>query len=240
VAQGVAGQINKRMAIVDPRWIARRSAQTLREDGIRALWWQALAFIGVRRLEIHCRPTDRQTVTSVPAVAGVTVRELQPEDARAYEALRPQPEISEAELVRRIRGGDRCFGAWRGERLIAVHWLALDEAPLPYLGVSGVLGPDCCLDYEAYTAPEERRRGISNLLAGAVREQARSLGKTQLLSAVLPENRVSFGIISPRSRIVGTVASIRIGRWRLAHSSVTSAYLGRLRRRLRPAWSFPA
>jgi GNAT superfamily N-acetyltransferase len=229
----VAGQINNGMAIVDPRRLARRSAETLREHGIRALLWQTLALIGVRRLEIHCRPTDRETVTPVPAVAGVRVRALQPEDARAYEDLGPQPEISEAELLRRIRSGHCCFGAWRGERLIAVHWLALDEAPLSYLGVSVALGPDCCLDYEAYTAPEERRRGISNLLAGAVREQARSRGRAQLLSAVLPENRVSFGIISPRSRIVGTAASIRIGRWRLAHSSVPSVYLGHLRTRQR-------
>jgi hypothetical protein len=223
------------MAIVDPRRLARRSAETLREDGIRALLWQTLAFIGVRRLEIHCRPTERETVRTVRAVPGVRVRALRPEDAQAYEALGPQPEIGEAEFLRRMQGGHCCLGAWRGERLIAVHWLALEDAPLPYLGVSVILGAHCCLDYEAYTAPEERRRGISNLLAGAVRGQAISRGKAQLLSAVLPENRVSFGIISSRSRIVGTAASIRMGRWRLAHSSVPSAYLGCLRtgRRIR-------
>ncbi len=163
------------------------------------------------------------------AVPGVTVRALRPDDAHAYRALAPQPEIGEEEFRRRLRAGKHCFGAWRDRRLIAVHWLALDEAPLPYLGVSPALGADFCFDYEAYTAPDERRRGISNLLAGAVRAEAVSRGKPQILSALLPENRVSVGIITVRSRTLGTVASIRLGHWRLARSSVPASCLGRVR-----------
>ena len=56
-----------------PRRLARRSAETLREGGIRALWWQVLATIGLRRLEIHCRPAEREPAL---AVEGVKVRPL--------------------------------------------------------------------------------------------------------------------------------------------------------------------
>jgi hypothetical protein len=215
------------VTIADPRRLARRSAETLRAGGARALLWQVLAYLGVRRLEIHCRQTDRETVTPVHAVPGVTVRALGPDDAPSHGALRPRPEIDAVEFRRRLRAGSRCFGAWRGRRLIAVHWLALGEAPLPYLGVLLPLGPGVCFDFEAYTAPEERRRGISNLLAGAVRAEALASGKPQILSALLPENRVSVGIVTVRSSKIGTVASLRVGRWRLARSSVPAVCMGR-------------
>ena len=218
-----------RLTRVAPRRLARRSAETLREGGARALAWQTLAYLGARRLEIHCRPTNRETVSPVTAVTGVTVRALRPDDAHAYRDLAPRPVIGEEEFQRRLRAGKRCFGAWRDRRLIAVHWLALDVAPLPYLGVSPALGAGICFDYEAYTAPDQRRQGISNLLAGAVRAEAVSRGKRQILSALLPENRVSVGIIAVRSRTVGTVATIRLGPWRIARSSVPTFCLARVR-----------
>jgi hypothetical protein len=196
---------------------------------MRALLWQTGAYLGARRLEIHCRTTDRETVTPVDAVPGVAVRALGPRDAPAYQALEPEPAIGEAELQRRLRAGDRCFGAWREQRLIAVHWLAFGDAPLPYLGVKLALGAGFCFDYEAYTAPDQRRQGVSNLLAGAIRAEAVAAGRSQILSALLPENRVSFGIIAARSQRIGTVASIRLGRWRLARSSVPVSCLGRVR-----------
>lgn len=203
----------------------RRSAETLREGGIRSLLWQILATAGVRRLEIHCRPAEREPAKPVH---GVAIRPLTGGDAAAYQALRPDPQISETEFLRRLRAGERCLGAWRRNRLIAIHWLALDEARISYLGISLALAPDACYDYEAFTAPQERRRGIGNMLGAAARADARRQGKPKVLSGILPENRAGAGFIAPWSRQVGTVASVRLGRWRLARSFVPPGYIERV------------
>ena len=207
--------------------VLRRVLVTLREGGPAALLWQALAVAGARRLEIHMRPAKRKAAAPVP---GVEVWPLNVGDSSAYQALRPEPEIGGGEFVRRLQAGEQCFGAWRGDRLVGVHWLALDEARVSYLGVSLALGAGVSYDYEAYTEPRERGRGIGNLLGAAVRKDSASRGKSQVLSGILPENRAGAAFIAPWSRQVGTVASVSVWRWRLIRSSVPDVYIGNIRR----------
>jgi hypothetical protein len=206
--------------------LLRRSLETLREGGLAALLWQTLATAGARRLQIHARPAERQPARPVP---GVGVRALTAGDAAAYRVLGPEPQLSEAEFSRRLRAGHRCFGAWRQNRLIAVHWLAFGEARISYLGVSLTLGSNVGYDYEAYTAPPERRRGVGNLLGAAARAAAAASGKPVVLAGILPENRGGAAFIAPWSRNVGTVTSVRLGRWRISRSSVPPAYIRRIR-----------
>lgn len=218
--------VRARPASHEPARLAHRSVEMLREGGIRALLWQALATAGVRRLEIHCRPGEREPGE---AVEGVTIRLLSSGDADAYRALRPDPEITVAEFLRRLRAGDRCIGAWRGKRLVGSRWLAIDEARVSYLGVSFALAPDACYFYEAFTAPEQRRRGIGNMLGEAAGAEVLSLGRTKVLSGVLPENRAGVDFIRTWSRPLGVVASLRLGPWRVSRSSVPPGYIGRVR-----------
>ena len=212
-------------ASADPRRLAKRSVQTLREGGMRALWWQVLATAGLRRLEIHCRPVQREPA---PPVAGVAIRALTPADVDRYLELDPDPQISRAEFLRRLRAGDRCLGAWRGDDLVGSRWLATEEARVSYLGVTFSIAPNACYFYEAFTAPSQRRRGIGNLLDAAARAEARSLGKANVLSGLLPENRIGVDFLRTWSRRLGVVTSLRLGPWRVCRSSVPSAYIGRV------------
>jgi GNAT superfamily N-acetyltransferase len=207
---------------MSPRWSATCGFPS-RSDGNGA---KAQPPAGARRLEIHCRPAEREPAAAVP---GITVRSLSAGDADAYRALKPDPEISENEFLRRLGAGDRCIGAWRGKRLVGSRWLALDEGRVSYLGVSFALAPDACFFYEAFTAPGERRRGIGNLLDAAARAEALSIGRRKVLSGLLPENRVGAEFLRAWSKRLGVVVSIRLGPWRLVRSSVTPGYIGRPR-----------
>jgi len=214
-----------RSATISPQRLAKRAMETLHEGGPRALIWQALATAGVRRLQIHCRVVRKPAI----AVSGVAVRPVSSGDADAYRALRPDPEITEAEFQRRLQSGDRCVGAWEGGRLVGIRWLAIEEASIPYLGLRLPLAPDACYVYEAFTAPDQRHRGIGNLLSVATGAEACSLGRTKILSGVLPENRAGVAFIRSWSRPLGVVGSVRLGRWRLARSFVSPEYVGQVR-----------
>lgn len=215
-----------RSARSSPPRLARRSLETLREGGPRALLRQALATAGVRRLEIHCRLAERDPAAPVPAIS---VRALSIGDANAYLDMRPDPEITEKEFRRRLAAGHLCIGAWHGERLVGSRWIAIDEALVSYLGVSFALAHDACYFYEAFTAPDQRRRGIGSLLDAAARGEARSLRKIKILSGLLPENRTGAAFVRAWTRPLGVVTSLKLGRWRMVRSSVPPGYIGPVR-----------
>lgn len=204
--------------------LARKVIATLRSGGLRALFWEALAAAGVRRLIVYRRPLDDQFP---PARAPrVSVRPLSGTDVAAYRVLRP--DAPEGELERRLGYGDRCLAAWRDGRLVGVYWLGLREAPVPYLGLSVPLVGNAWFAYDVYVAAQERGRGIHNVLRLEAVRHSRAAGATALLSAVLPENRGGRGL-TKRSRPLGTLLSIRLGPLRLARSTAPSEYLGRPR-----------
>jgi len=204
--------------------LARKVIATLRSGGLRGLIWQALAVAGVRRLTVYCRPLDDHFAPA--ATPGVSVRPLSGADADAYRALRPG--APEAELELRLEAGDRCLAAWRDGCLVGVYWLALREAPIPYLDLSVRLVGNAWFAYDVFVAAQERGRGIHNVLRLEAVSRGRSEGAVALLSAVLPENRGGRQI-TRRSRRLGTLISVRIGPWRLAHSTVRPGDLGRPR-----------
>jgi hypothetical protein len=186
----------------------------------------ALAMAGVRRLTFYLRDLEPPPPEPPAAtVSSVVVRPLSQADLDAYRGLRPQG--AAGELERRWRRGDRCLAAWREDRLISVFWLATREAPITYLGLSIPLEDGAWFAYDAFTATEERGRGLHELLRveafGLMREE-RVAG---FLYAVLPENRDGRRLVSPYTRRLGTMLSIRLGRRRLTRSGMSSAHLGR-------------
>jgi hypothetical protein len=205
--------------------LARRTREVLREEGPRSLMWHTLAVAGARRLAVYCR--DMEAELAPVTVPGVTVRPMEPADLGAYRRLRP--DIAGNELKRRLRSGDRCLTAWRGNRLIATYWVAARDAPVPYLGISVPLNDGVWFVYDVFTAPQERKRGLHDLLRFEAVRQGRREGASALLSAILPENRAGRRLVS-RSRPLGTLLSIRLGRRLLTRSNVPPEYLGRPRR----------
>lgn len=206
-----------------PGRLAQRTREVLREGGPRALLWHALAAAGVRRLTFY--RADIEAEFDPVTVPGVTVRALGPADLEAYRGLRPDTPGGEVE--RRLRSGDRCLTAWRGERLIAAYWMAVREAPVPYLGISIPLEGDAWYSHDVFVVPEERNRGLHNLLRNTAFPLGRREGASGLVYAMLPENRGARRLLGQFSRRLGTVLSIRVGPWRLTRSQVPAGYLGR-------------
>ena len=130
--------------------------------------------------------------------------------------------------MRRLRDGDRCLGAWRGDRLVGSRWLAIGEAQVSYLGVRFSIAPRPVTSTRLSRRPH-RHLGIGDLLDAAARAEAVSIGKTKVLSGLLPENRVGAAFIAPWGRQLGMLVSIRIGRRRITRSSVPSRYIGPVR-----------
>lgn len=218
------------------RWLATRALETLREGGAGALLWRSLAWAGVRRLHLYCRT---ELDTPVVSITGVHVRNLAAADLGAYRSLQPEPQISDDEYLRRLQAGDVCLGAWHDDRLIATRWMATNEARIPYLGASFLLPPDAVYGYESFASPAVRRCGIHTLLTSEMVMLIRSLGRHMCLSVVLPENRGGVAISSSDARLLGTLATVRIGPWLLTRSSVPSDLIEKLRP-LSPASIEPA
>jgi GNAT superfamily N-acetyltransferase len=207
-----------------PAHLAQRTREVLREGGPRAFFWHLLAVAGVRRLNFYCADIEARFPPRL-AVPGVAVRGMGPDDGDAYRGLRPDAPPDEAE--RRLRNGDRCLTAWRGDRMVAAYWLAIREAPVPYLGISIPLADGAWYAYDAFVAPEERNRGLHNLLRNEAVPLARREGASAIVYSMLQENRAALRLLGRFSRPLGTVLTIRIGRRRLIRSEVPRKYLGR-------------
>jgi hypothetical protein len=180
---------------------------------------------GVRRLTFYERPIDLPPARAT--LPGVLVRPLSDADLVPYRDLRPG---TESEEIERLRRGDRCITAWRGDRLVSVYWVARGEAPVPYLGVSVPLQAGAWSAYDVFTAPDERRAGLHDLVRAEAFRLMRGEGGSALVYAVLPENRGGRGLVSRYApRRLGTLLSIRLGPWRLTRSGVPAGYLGRPR-----------
>jgi hypothetical protein len=205
---------------------ARRTREVLRDGGLGAVVWHGLAVAGVRRLTFYGAEVDAEF--DPLGVPGVTTRVLGRADLEAYRDLRPDTPRDEVE--RRLRSGDRCLTAWRGERLIAAYWLAGREAPVPYLGISIPLEGGAWFAYDVLVAPDERNSGLHNLLRNEAFPLLRREGASALLYAMLPENRGALRLVGRFSRRLGTILSVRVGRRTLARSRVPAGYLGRPQR----------
>lgn len=203
------------------RRLARRAATTFRDDGITAVVQNALAVAGARRLVVFRRSTvvlRRDT----PLPPGIAVRELTEDSLDAYRALRPELPVAEAR--RRLHAGDLCIGAWRGDRLLSLRWLARGRAELTYLRVSFALGPRVFYAYDAFTGVSERRHGLGVIVTDELIRSAAREGATWVINAVFPENRGGMGL-ARHDPPIGRLRTISLGRRLLVVSNLPRGYL---------------
>lgn len=203
-----------------PLW--RRAAGTLTEAGPRALLWGALAELGVRRVTVY-RVGIKEALARGEPVPGVTLGLLSHRQVSAYVALRP--DTPESEVRRRLQDGAECVAAWRDGLLVATRWLRTGKAEIAYLGAAMSVSPGVWYAFDAFTLPEERRRGISGMVTAALVKRAQNLGATAVINAVVPENREGRGL-ARRSEPLGVLRSLRLGRWRIVASRLPPGYLG--------------
>ena len=179
--------------------------------------------MGVRRLTVY-RLRGEEVLARGPDVPGVTVRTLSRQEISAYVAMRP--DTPETEVTRRLRAGAECVTAWRDQRLVAARWRQSGRIEMPYLGVSVQLHPEVSYAYDAYTRPDERRRGVSAMVTAELVKSASRAGAKAVINAVLPENRGGGGLARGRSGPIGVLRSLRLGRWMLIQSRVPPGFFG--------------
>jgi GNAT superfamily N-acetyltransferase len=186
------------------------------------LLWGALAELGVRRVTVY-RVGIKEALARGEPVPGVTLGLLSHRQVSAYVALRP--DTPESEVRRRLQDGAECVAAWRDGLLVATRWLRTGKAEIAYLGAAMSVSPGVWYAFDAFTLPEERRRGISGMVTAALVKRAQNLGATAVINAVVPENREGRGL-ARRSEPLGVLRSLRLGRWRIVASRLPPGYLG--------------
>jgi acetyltransferase (GNAT) family protein len=205
--------------------LRRRAVKGLREYGPKATISYALTAAGIRRVgRVVVYAMQREKVLKGgPPIRGVTLQVLGGADVPAY--LRLQPHTPEEEVTARMRTGDRCIVAWRDGCPVGARWLSTAIADTP-LGVSFPLRPGVAWAYDAFTVPQERRRGIGAMVTAALFDLASASGATHVINGVLAENCSGQGLARGRSKPLGMVGSRRLGPWLIVRSQVPPGYLG--------------
>ena len=211
--------------------IARRTAEVLRTEGLRGLWWRGLGVTVYRRLTIVARPVDLGPATRATRVA-VTPELLGRETVGDYLALRR--DTPAAEVERRLATGQRCVLVRREGAPVAARWFATGFAEMPYLDLVSELPDGVAYVYDAYTAPGARGLGISAAAVAYYEHLLRDAGCHTLLGTAMPENQAGRALVSGAGyEPVGTLGCLRVGPLRKPVTRVPDEYVGRSRRLVR-------
>lgn len=189
-----------------------RAWRTLREEGVRSAWFRSLALLGYRSLYVLRRPLSEPIPACEPSLP-VTIGWLAPDDAVAYDLFRGAARPDAA--ARRLRGGDRCLVARHDGRIVGAMWGSTIRARSEYLGRDLPLAADEAYQFDAYTAPDVRGRGIAPALSAAWLVYLRDQGCSAAVRMTIPENTAALRAHAKAGyRVTGIVRSVRLGPWR--------------------------
>ena len=160
--------------------------EIVRWDGLSGLVGRISERLGWQRYLWLVRPVDLPP-PAVAAMAGVTIREIGPEATAAYVEFRGR--AIRAQYEERLRRGQRCFAAETDGQLVAVSWLAVEDADIVALGQTLVLAPGDGYVLDSFVDPAWRGRRVRHLLYSHLLAQARSAGVRRLCCLVAPYNR---------------------------------------------------
>ena len=110
--------------------------------------------------------------------------------------------------------------------MLGARWFTRVSADIGDLGVSLPVQAGVAYSYDAFTAPQQRGRGISAMVTAALFECAIESGATRVINAVLPKNRGGQGLARGRSEQLGMLRSNRLGDWLIVRCRIPSGYLG--------------
>jgi GNAT superfamily N-acetyltransferase len=182
----------------------------LRDEGARALLVRAASETVYRRLVLTERDLGEPLAAETPPdlVFGFV-------DERHLEALeRLRPGLGH-QAAARLASGDRCFATWRGDRLVAVRWVATGSAHVEYLDLRLRLAAGEVYHYDTFTDPAERRRGISLASQARLFETLRGEGQRRVIRALLPENPPAVADARRAGyRPRGRIGYVKLGPWR--------------------------
>jgi ribosomal protein S18 acetylase RimI-like enzyme len=184
--------------------------EVARTEGPRGLWPRILGETVYRRLVLLEHPLDREPELRSAAVELTFGLVCDVDELACFRAW-PGAEV----VRRRLDRGERCFAARHGERLAATAWVATGSVLIPYLGRTLELGDGDAFVYEAYTAPDLRRRGVAQALESRLTRLLRAEGRRRLLRTVLPENAAGVAMHAAfGNRPIGTIGYVKAGPWR--------------------------
>lgn len=175
----------------------------------REFFWRVLAKLGLRRLAVFIHSTGPRTMAVPP---NVEVRDLEPTDVDTY--CRERPGLTAAEVIGRLDRGHRCVVAWSEGRIVASRWGSSGRAEFPYLGIALDLADDVEYRYDAHTVPDKRKLRLQTLLRETMVEDAWAV-RHRLFGTALPENEAGVATIMGSGQRIGTLASLRLGWWRI-------------------------
>jgi GNAT superfamily N-acetyltransferase len=193
-----------------PRDVLARALEVLKDEGLRSLVVRAASETFYRRLTLLERRFDEPLDVEVPRE--LEFGYLDERGVSEYEQLRPGQRSAAAA---RLAEGHRCFATWNDGRLVAVRWLASGTPHVEYLDLPLRLADGEVYHYDTFTAPDERRRGISAASQARLFETLREEGYRSSIRAVLPENVPAVRDAERAGyRPNGRIGYVKLGRWK--------------------------
>jgi GNAT superfamily N-acetyltransferase len=190
-----------------PRAALARAHQILREHGWRVLVWRTLGWLGLRRVVLYewdFDPLSGSTPTPF------TVAPLAEDELDEYLAHRPEPRLAEVE--RRLRAGDSCHVARIDGRIVSSLWCTTREIAIGYLGYRARLAEGQAFLYDAYTVPEQRRKGATRALTVAILARLREEGVREVFGAADPANRAGTAVSRSDANAIAVLVSVGLRR----------------------------
>lgn len=205
-----------RAASAEQSWtwwrVLSRAREVLRDEGLRVLAFRILGEIVYRRVIL----VERRLHEPIPehaARVSVAIAPLREPEVDEYLALRP--DADPAEIRRRLAGGERCFVARCGGRIVHAIWATTGRGLIEYLGREVLLSPDEVYVHQSFTAQDCRGRGIASARVSWMLRFLRDAGYRRVLAVHVPENRAAW---VPFSRggyhPVEVLGYLRLGPWR--------------------------
>jgi len=176
-----------------PARLTKRCLVIYRKEGLRGVWFRALAEVGYRRLVISAIALDGDGPEPV-LPEGVTLELLDREGIDEYLALHSMDSRSSVE--QRLNRGDICHCARIREQLVAVLWSGTGSHELCYIDQTLPLAPDEIYFYDGFTSREWRNRNLMGGMLAVLSWRYARAGMRRSINAVVPENRASLRVVA--------------------------------------------
>ena len=195
------------------RDVPRRTAEVLRTEGPRSLFFKVLGELGYRRLLLIERDLAAPPAGEFCRLPGAEARRIEPEDADAYLAFHTS--LPREWFRERFQKGHIGVAVWHEGRIVNAGWAALHECRISYLRTRIELEPDAAYIYDVYTVPEHRGQRLTAARWKLLERLLREAGARVEIGAVSPEN-TSILRSSERAgfRIAGRIGYCGVGPWR--------------------------
>ncbi len=129
----------------------------------------------------------------------------------SYLALRPDQ--TEREIRSRLLAGHTCCVCWREGEIIEAGWSASGRVYVPYLDRDLLLPPGDVYNYDAYTTPARRGRGLYMAHNAFVARLHQQEGFARSVALVALENDAAAKVLARSGLVVeGRYAWLRLGR----------------------------